>query len=172
MLDKLAARLYSETDSARSIATSGAGIVGLAIYLMQRDWVIAAFSAVIVFPIARLASARIYERIHRAEKRRTEREEAEEKYNQLGEHEKAVVQAFVQAGGAVLTWSHVNSLDLRGPAMESLIHRGLLSTDVTADGTRETFVLNSALFQTGIDRAKSANSSAPTYLGVHRAGQC
>jgi hypothetical protein len=56
MIDKLTVRLYSETNSARSIATSGAGIVGLAIYLMQRDWVIAAFSAVIVFSIARLAS--------------------------------------------------------------------------------------------------------------------
>jgi hypothetical protein len=55
MFDRLAERLYSETDSARSIATSGAGIVGLIIYLLQRDWVIAAFSAVIVFPIARLA---------------------------------------------------------------------------------------------------------------------
>ena len=80
----------------------------------------------------------------------------------MGEHEKAVVQAFDQAGGAVLTWSHVNSLDLRGPGMESLTHRGLLSTNDTADGTRETLVLNAALFQTGIDRAKSVNSSAPT----------
>jgi len=163
MFVKIVERLYSETDSARSIATSGAGVVGLLIYLMQRDWVIAAFSAVIIFPIARLASARIYEHIHRAEKRRTEREEAEEKYNQLGEHEKAVVQAFVQAGGSVLTWSHVNALDLRGPAIESLINRQLLSTDVTADGMRETFVLNPALFQAGVNKEISTRSSNPVY---------
>lgn len=163
MFDKIAERLYSETDSARSIATSGAGIVGLIIYLLQRDWVIAAFSAVIVFPIARLASARIYEHIQRAEKRRTEREEAEEKYNQLGEYEKAVVQAFVQAGGSVLTWSHINALDLRGPAIESLINRQLLSTDVTADGMRETFVLNPAVFQAGVDKAMSTGSFKPKY---------
>lgn len=163
MFVKIVERLYSETDSARSIATSGAGVVGLLIYLMQRDWVIAAFSAVIIFPIARLASARIYEHIHRAEKRRTEREEAEEKYNQLGEHEKAVVQAFVQAGGSVLTWSHVNALDLRGPAIESLINRQFLSTDVTADGMRETFVLNPALFQAGVNKEISTRSPNPVY---------
>lgn len=155
MIDKIVEKLYSETDSARSIATSGAGVVGLIIYLMQRDWVIAAFSAVIVFPIARLASARIHERFHRAEMRRTEREMAQDMYSQLSEHEKAVVQAFVQAGGSVLTWSHVNALNLRGPAIESLINRQLLSTDVTADGIRETFVLNRTLFQAGVDKDRS-----------------
>jgi hypothetical protein len=163
MFDKIVERLYSEIDSARSIATSGAGVGGLLIYLMQRDWVIAAFSAVIVFPLARLASARVYEHIHRAEKRRTEREEAEEKYNQLGEHEKAVVQAFVLAGGSVLTWSHVNALDLRGPAIESLINRQLLSTDVTADGMSETFVLNPVVFQAGVDKEISTRSSKSAY---------
>jgi hypothetical protein len=163
MFDKIVERLYSETDSARSIATSGAGVAGLLIYLMQRDWVIAAFSAVIVFPLARLASARVYEHIHRAEKRRTEREEAEEKYNQLGEHEKAVVQAFVLAGGSVLTWSHINALDLRGPAIESLINRQLLSTDVTADGMSETFVLNPVVFQAGVDKEISTRSSKSAY---------
>jgi hypothetical protein len=103
MIDKIIDKLYSETDSARSIAISGAGVVGLVIYLMQRDWVIAAFSAVIVFPIARLVSSRIYEHFHMAEMRRTEREKAEEKYSQLGKHEKAVVQAFFRAGGSVIT---------------------------------------------------------------------
>lgn len=161
MIDKIVEKLYSETDSARSIATSGAGVVGLIIYLMQRDWVIAAFSAVIVFPIARLSSARIYERFHRAEMRRTEREKAQVMYSQLSEHEKAVVQAFVQAGGSVLTWSHVNALNLRRPAIESLINRQLLSIDVTADGIKETFVLNPSLFQAGVDKDRSTRSPMP-----------
>ncbi len=81
----------------------------------------------------------------------------------MGEHEKAVVQAFVQAGGSVLTWSHVNALDLRGPAIESLINRQLLSTDVTADGMRETFVLNPALFQAGVNKEISTRSSNSVY---------
>jgi len=161
MIDKIVEKLYSETDSARSIATSGAGVVGLIIYLMQRDWVIAAFSAVMVFPIARLASARIYERFHRAEMRRTEREKAQDMYSQLSEHQKAVVQAFVQAGGSVLTWSHVNALNLRGPAIESLKNRQLLSVDVTADGSRETFVLNPTLFQAGVDKDRFTRSPKP-----------
>jgi len=58
MFDKIVERLYSEIDSARSIATSGAGVGGLLIYLMQRDWVIAAFSAVIVFPSPALRQRR------------------------------------------------------------------------------------------------------------------
>ncbi|WP_437644274.1 hypothetical protein [Sorangium sp. So ce362] len=166
-LDKLVERLYSETDFARSIATSVAGIVGLVIYLVQRDWVIAAFSAVIVFPVVRLASARIHERRQRAEKRRMNREDAAENYSRLSEHEQAVVQAFVEAGGAVLTWSQVNALELRGPAIESLIHRELLGTSMTADGMRETFVLDPGLFEAGVARARSApsnSSSKPTPL--------
>lgn len=167
--DKFVEKLYSETDSARSIATSGASIVGLDIYLMQCDWVIAAFSAVIVFPIARLTSARINEGIQRAEKRRTEREEAEEKYDQLGEHEKPVVQAFVQAGGAVLTWSHVNALYLRLPAIVSLIHHHFLSTEDTADGMIETFVPNSELFPTGVEKTKLLIYLTLHILGVYSA---
>jgi hypothetical protein len=69
-----------------------------------------------------------------------------------------VVQAFVQAGGSVLTWSHINALDLRGPAIESLINRQLLSTDVTADGMRETFVLDLAIFQAGVDKTMTTGS--------------
>jgi hypothetical protein len=73
-----------------------------------------------------------------------------------------VVQVIVQAGGSVLTWSHINALDLRGPAIESLINRQLLSTDVTADGMRETFVLNLAIFQAGVDKAMTTGSFNPT----------
>lgn len=156
-LDKLVERLYSETDFSRSVATSVAGLVGLVIYLLLQDWVIAAFAAIIVFPVIRLASSRIHERRQRSEKRRAEQEEADESYSRLSEHEQAVVQAFVEAGGAVLTWSQMNALELRGSAVESLIHREFLNTSMTADGMRETFVLDQALFEAGIARARKAN---------------
>lgn len=81
MIDQIVESLCSETDSARSIAGSGSGIAGSVIDLKQCDWFIAAFSGVFVFSVARLLSARIYERIHRAEKHRTEREETNERSN-------------------------------------------------------------------------------------------
>jgi hypothetical protein len=50
MIDQIVKSLYSETDSARSIATSGSGIAGSVIDLKQCDWFIAAFSGVFIFP--------------------------------------------------------------------------------------------------------------------------
>jgi len=46
-IEKWADRVYSETDFGRSVATSVAGVIGLAVYLIFGDWVIAAFSSII-----------------------------------------------------------------------------------------------------------------------------
>lgn len=153
-IDKWAERVYSETDFGRSVATSVAGVVGLAVYLIFDDWVIAAFSSIITFPIIRLAATGLHEKATRHAKRRIEREDAEHIYDRLSNGEKEVVQAFVKAGGTALTWSQVNSLSLPAPAIESLIQREILSSSMTADGMRETFALDSALFDVGQDRAK------------------
>lgn len=155
-IDKLIERLYLEIDFARSIATTVAGIAGLAIYLAKGDGIIAVFAAVIVFPTVRLMFSCFHERYQRLQKHRRERESAEESYKRLSEHEQSVVQAFAKAGGTVLTWSQVNALEVRGSAIESLIQRGLLGTSVTADGMRETFVLDTALFEAGVAKARSA----------------
>jgi hypothetical protein len=148
-LDKWVERVYGETDFGRSIATSVAGIVGLVVYLAVSDWVIAAFSAIIAFPVARLLSSSLYERARKATERRLEQRNAIDSYNKLSEPERHVVNAFVQAGGSVLTWSQVNSLGLPGSAIESLIQRGLVTTSMTADGMRETFVLEASVFDVG-----------------------
>ena len=145
-IDKLVEKLYEETDVARSVATSLAGVVGLVIYLVSRDWVVALFSWMIVFPLARLISAAIYAKRSKLAARRDAENEAKELYGRLSLGEKKVVQAFVTGGGTVMTWSHMNSLSLPGPSVESLMHRNLLSTSMTADGMRETFVLDPALF--------------------------
>ena len=44
---KKEAELMSKADVGRCIATSVAGVVGLSVYLLSSDWVIAVFSAVI-----------------------------------------------------------------------------------------------------------------------------
>lgn len=141
-----AERLYTETDVGRSIATSLAGVVGLLVYVLVGDWVVAGFSLIIVFPIARVIAGWLEAKADRRLKRRRKASEARHLFNRLSNEEREVVRAFVEAGGTALTWSHVNRLGLSGPGIESLISRGLLVTSATADGLRETFVLDSELF--------------------------
>lgn len=154
-IDKWAERVYAETDFGRSVATSISGIVGLACYLVWRDWTIAVFSSVIIFPIIRVVSTGLHSKVVQKAMNRAAKENAEGVYDRLSAEEKCVVQAFVQAGGCVLPWSHTNRLPLSGAAIESLIQRELLSTSMTADGMRETFVLDSDIFDVGQAKAKS-----------------
>lgn len=154
-IDKWAERVYAETDFGRSIATSISGVVGLLCYLAWRDWAIAAFSLVILFPIIRLISTSFHAKVARRARIQTTRENAEFLYDRLSDEEKDIVQTFVMAGGCVLTWSHANQLPMVGAALESLIQRDLISTSVTADGMRETFVLDSDIFDIGQEKAKS-----------------
>lgn len=141
----------------RSIATSVAGVVGLSVYLLSSDWVIALFSAVIAFPIVRLVATGFHARAVRRAQGQMALEEAERIYDRLSEHEKTVVQAFVQSGGSVLTWGQVNQLGLPGNGIESLIQRELAWTSMTADGMKETFAIDSALFDVGQKYAASGS---------------
>lgn len=154
--EKLAERIYIETDFSRSVATTLAGIIGLGVYLGYGDWVIAAFTSVISFPIVRLVSSGLHESFMREKTRRTKMEEAEYLYAQMSSDEKKVVQFFVEQGGCVVTWSQTNNAPLSMSAIESLMQRDLLSTSITADGMRETFVLDAAMFDAGQSRARES----------------
>lgn len=78
-LDKWAERIYAETDVGRSIATSVAGVMGLSVYLLSSDWVIALFSAVIAFPLVRLVATGFHARAVRRAQVQMELEEADRK---------------------------------------------------------------------------------------------
>ncbi len=158
VFDKWADRIYSETDISRSIATSVAGIIGLVTYLSTSDWVIAAFAAIVVFPIVRLLAASRHDRLKRASDRQQEKEEANELYSSLSPDEQALVDGFVEMGGCVMTWGQFNRSDLASSAVETLIQRELLSTSVTADGMTETFVLDVSLYDAGV-RLKSSGAA-------------
>lgn len=163
-IDRWAERIYAETDFAKSIATSFAAAIGLLVYLLASDWVIAAFALAIVFPIARLLSASIQHRIDKTTQRNESTRRATQMFDSLCEDEKDVIAAFVRAGGSVLTWRQTNNSNISSTAIESLIQRDVLSTSVTADGMRETFVLDMALFDLGCkkfqrNRAPSAAES-------------
>lgn len=158
-IEKWAERVYAETDFGKSIATSLAGVVGLVVYLFFGDWAIAAFATIIFFPVARLTATSIHTRIARNANRRARRNDAEHTFSTLSDDEQAVVAEFVNAGGCVITWSQANRSPISGTAIESLIQRELLSTSMTADGMRETFVLEPALFEIGVARAKALAAS-------------
>ena len=145
-LTRWAERLYSESDVPRSLATSFAGLVGLGVYLRVADWVIAVFAAVIAFPFLRVLFTWLGSSVEeRLESRRTT-EALRSRLAQLSPAERDVVDAFLESGGRVLTWDQTNSLQLGGPAFESLRSRGLIDTGMTADSMRETFVLDEDVF--------------------------
>ena len=151
-IEKWLDRVYSETDFGRSIAISLTGVVGLVTYLYYNDWIIATFSSIISFPIIRLISTELHEKVIRNKKRVIEKEDAEHIYNHLSKEEKKVIKIFVDAGGSVLTWSQINNSPISSTAIESLIQREILRTSMTADGMRETFVLDTDIFDIGNEK--------------------
>jgi hypothetical protein len=156
-IDKWAERIYSENDLGRSIATAAAGVAGLVVYLTVGDWVVAAFLAVIIFPLVRLISTVVQCKLKATAAQRTAENQASSIYRKLTDQEHKVVRAFVGAGGCVLTWSHVNQLHLPYAAIESLIQRGVLTTSMSADSMTETFVLDSVVFDASVAQAAADN---------------
>jgi ABC-type multidrug transport system fused ATPase/permease subunit len=151
-IEKWAERVYAENDFGRSVAISVSGLIGLLVYLLTADWVIAAFSTIISFPIIRLVSTGLNEWFKRKKQRNIERENASHLFAKLSDEEKEVIKAFVRAGGSVLTWVQMNNEPVSSAAIESLIQREAVWTSITADGMRETFALNSHLFDIGNEK--------------------
>ena len=94
-LDRWAARIYDENDIGRGIATTLAGVGGLSTYLYWGDWVIAAFVAIIVFPVGRIATSAIHSRWDRSRESRKTKVQIAHLFESLGSEERATVQAFV-----------------------------------------------------------------------------
>lgn len=145
-LNKWADRVYAENDFGRSISTSISGGVGLIVYLTTKDWVLTTLSLIIAFPIFRIISSGLYEKYQQKIQRILKKKDIEQAYNRLSDQEKDVVQAFVRAGGCVLTWRQMNLESITSAGVESLVQRELLWTSCTADAMTETFVLDSDIF--------------------------
>lgn len=145
-LEKLFGRVYSEKDFSINIAIFFSGISGLTCYLILPDYVLTLFSFVITFPVVKIISGGIYQRIITRKEETAAKKRLTEVYNSLTEKEKEVVMHFVNHGGTVITWGQMNKLDDPITGVESLAHRGLLSNSMTIDGMKETFELDLALF--------------------------
>lgn len=157
-IEKWADRVYSESDFGRSIATSFSGVIGLVTYLVTNDWVIAAFSSIIAFPIFRIIATSINEKIGRGKERKITEENAQYIFDRLSNEEIEVVKAYVNVGGSVLTWGQVNNLPIHSSAIESMIQRKILWPSVMADGMTETFALDSNIFDLGNKKYGKKNS--------------
>jgi hypothetical protein len=156
-LDRLASAIYSEDAIGRGIGTSLAGLAGLLAYIYGQDWVVAAFTALIAFPIGRIAAKAVHSGWQERAKRRLERRSAAEQLSRLSREEVRVLKFFVESGGSCVTWGMVNRSSLSVPAIESLSRRGLLECSVALDGMTETFVLDTEAFGLAL-RAFSAAS--------------
>jgi ABC-type multidrug transport system fused ATPase/permease subunit len=145
-LDRWAKRIYTERDFGRSVATSVSGVVGLVVYLVFEDWVIAVFSAVIAFPIVRIISSAVHSAHTRKKLVVEDRQQAQELYERLSEEEKGVLREFVKAGGSVMSWSHANRVNLHEPGVATLMQREILYSTMTPDGMREAFAVRVDIF--------------------------
>jgi hypothetical protein len=141
---KLIAAIYVEQDFGRSIATTMAGVVGLAAYLFSSDWVIALFAAIIAFPVCRVVSSALHSRWKQKHAELIKRLQAEELFRRFSPEERQVIEFFVRAGGACVSWSYVNNSEhpFPRPALNSLMARDIVHTSVMEDGMTESFVLD------------------------------
>ena len=146
--DRWAERVYNESDIGRSIATTVAGAAGLTTYLYWSDWVVGAFTAIIVFPVGRVLATATHSHWVQSRKRSYSREQIKELFENLGREEKDVVQAFVWHGGKSITWDECDrSPHFSSTGIDSLVSRDLIHATVTGDGMRDAFVLDTQLFE-------------------------
>ena len=146
--DRWADRVYSESDFGRSIATTAAGVAGLASYLYWNDWVVTACVGIIVFPVGRILASAVHSHWVQSRQQSHSKDQVKELFDNLGREEQDVVQAFVWHGGKFITWSESNrSSYFSSSGIDSLISRDLIHVSVTAYGMREAFVLDTELFE-------------------------
>lgn len=162
IIEKWIKRIYTEKDFGKLIALSLSVISGLITYLLTEDWMIVAFSIIILLSVIRIIviSTGIDEKMKLRRQRNADREKALQVYEALTNEEREIVGIYVKAGGSVLTWKQMNKQDVSAAPIESLIQRKLIWTSVTADGMTETFALDSNIFDIAYEKSCSSKSPA------------
>lgn len=160
--DTLVRIMYSEKDFGRSVATTVAGVVGLAAYLLSSDWVIALFVAVIAFPLCRVTVTALHSRWKQKRAQILETIEAEQAFSKFSHQERQVIEFFVHSGGACVSWGAVNRSDLPfpRPALNSLMARGIVHLSAMENGT-EAFQLDIDTFDTAQGVFSASNEAEP-----------
>jgi hypothetical protein len=171
--------IYAEHDFSRSVATAVAGVSGLVAYLWRGDWVVSGFTAVITFSASRVIADALYAGWKSKQHNRTQLEKLNEQFESFSPEERKILEFFVKAGSCCVSWGFVNNSDLPfpRPALNSLMHRGMIHESVMEDGMTESFVLDAKIFDLAqkripheIGRAEGAapNSCPPRQLPASR----
>jgi hypothetical protein len=153
-IDKWADRVYAEEDFGKNIAISFSGLIGLIIYLIKSDFALAAFIAIIIFPLVKMLSRHI-ERKYAKNKKQSDvenkKKEIVEIVKNLTDRERRVIHEFVKYKSAVISSNHLamNSIHMPDGATKSLKERGYLSID--SYGTPDEFdlILDLDIFEAG-----------------------
>lgn len=146
--EKLVTTIYSEEDIGRGVATSVAGLTGLGTYLYFGDAVIAAFSAISIFPIVRIIAKAIHTKLSSRSAAKQEKADLLDQFDRFSAEEKAVLEFFVRAGGSCVSYDMVNrsTYPFPRPAVNSLLQRGILRTTMMEDCITEAFAITTESF--------------------------
>ena len=138
--------IYNEDDFSKSVGTAVAGVVGLLVSIFASSISIALFSAITAYPVARLVSSTIHNRVKRWSQERHTNRSVKRIYEVLTDEEINVLSVYVKHGGSVITWRQMNRAECNLASIESLIQRKQMWESITADGMTETFVVDQDLF--------------------------
>lgn len=98
--EKLFTAIYAEEDLGRSVAIAVAGVAGLVVYQLSSDWVTAAFSAIILFPLARVVATAIHSRWKSKRSEVAQLISAESEFKRFSPEERQILEFFVHHGAA------------------------------------------------------------------------
>ena len=147
-LDHWANKIYAEKDFGRSVSRPSGSCGPRCTYLLSRDWVMSAFVTIIVFPLFRVVASAVHRRWKETHNQKLQTLAAQKSFEKFSLEEKKVIKAFVEAGGAALSYSQINRADVAKSAVESLVLRGILFNTVLSDGA-EAFVMKTEVFDMG-----------------------
>ena len=153
-IDKWAERIYLEEDFGKNIATTISGLIGLSIYLFKADFALAAFVAIILFPLFKILanSARAKQLKNREEKGELETQKENVLFvKNLTDQERRVIHEFVQYNASVLPSKYVelNNIHLPDGAVKSLIQRDILKEKGYGLSNQYDLVLKIEMFEAG-----------------------
>jgi ABC-type multidrug transport system fused ATPase/permease subunit len=153
-IEKWAERIYLEEDFGKNIATSTSGVVGLIIYLSKSDFALAAFVAIIIFPVVKIISNSLREKyIAKKQERDYEaaKEELDRTVKELTDQERLVIHKFVQYKSAVMSNKYIklNNVFLPDGAVKSLMERKFITEEFYGLSGEYDLKLNLDVFEAG-----------------------
>jgi hypothetical protein len=153
-IDKWADRIYLEEDFGKNVATIISGLCGLIIYLVEKDFSLAAFVTIIIFPAVKIIT-NILRNKHLKINEQLDRENAKKAIDQtvkdLTDQERLVIHEFVKYKSSVMSEKYIkmNSVFLPDGAVKSLIEREYITEQSFGLSGSFDLKLNIVIFEAG-----------------------